>query len=307
MPDDVNVKAKSFKGHPERPGQYASLGEFYRAIELGFVLLDDQIKWDIANVRKQYSRGFWNEYGHGKPIRVYNLETALQALELIIVQGEGSAENRERTPTGVGMEDFTHYEKFLRIEQGEEGIGAGNGSPEHELSIDDPAVTWPVIANPKIAAFKTGHPGIHSLMELFNAAYCYTLCLLDETYKHSTDDLEERVVYTPPAHQGDEAGKKAEKRVPRTERFSHRYRLERNDIAAMQGILYPIAQCLVSTPIDPRDPASPHAAPSFEFYDFGAAPKKRQLEQLCDKAIQHFPSLGGPDGVRRQISLLAEV
>lgn len=302
MPDDVDMKAKSFAGHPERPGQYASLGEFYRAIELGFVMLDDQITWDIANVRKQYSRGFWNEFGHGKPVRVYNLETALQALELIIEQGEGSAENRERTPTGVGMEDFTHYEKFRRIERGDEGIGAGDGSAKHEIGIDDPAVTWPVVSNPKIAAF-TGNPRVHGLMELFNAAYCYTLCLLDETYKHSTDDLEKKVVYTPPAQHGNEAGK----RTPRTEQFSHRYRLERNDIAAMQGILYPIAQCLVSTPIDPGKPDSPHAAPSFEFYDFGGAPKKRQLEQLCDKAIQHFPSLGGPDGVRRQISLLAEV
>lgn len=306
MPDRVDQRAKTFTPHPNRPGQYASLGEFYRAIELGFVLLEDKIKWDIGNVRKQYSRGFWNEYGHGKPIRVYDLTTALAALELIIEQGEGSAEDRKRTPVGLGMEDFTHYEKFRRIEQGEEGIGAGDGSSKHEISIDDPRVTWPVVPNPQIDKF-TRYPGIHSLMELFNAAYCYTLCLLDETYRHSTHDVTEKQVYTPPPKDKKQQEKREVEPVARTERFSRRYGLERNDIAAMQGILYPIAQTLVSTPLDPGDPGSLHAAPSFEYYDFGAAPKKQQLERLCDKAIQHFPSLGGPDGVRRQISLLAEV
>jgi len=293
MPDDVDMSADAFTTHPERVGQYASLGEFYRAIQLGFVRLENQIDWDLGNVRKQYSRGFWNEFGHGKPIRVYNLETALAALELIIDQGEGSAADHERTPVGPGMEDFTHYEKFLRIERGEEGIGAGDGSPKHEISIDHPDVTWPVVPNPKISDF-ADHPGVHSLMELFNAAYCYTLCLLDETYRHSTDDLRTEKI----------GGTRRE------EKFSRRYGLERNDIAAMQGILYPIARTLVSTPIERGPHEGMNAAPSFEFYDFHArpdVPRLVQLTRLCDKAIDHFPELGGADGVRRQISLLAEV
>jgi hypothetical protein len=296
MPDDVDMSRTTFSAHPEDDGQYTSLGEFYRAIELGFEKLDGDIPWDLANVRKQYSRGFWNEFGHGKPVRVHDLATAKKALNLIIEQGEGSAKDRKRIPIGTGMEDFTHYEKFLRIERGEEGIGTGNGSPDQDISIDHPDATWPVVPNPSIDDFKD-RAGIRALMELFNAAYCYTLCLLDETYQHSTQDVREEEVYRSPDGQ-----------AVRTEQFSRRYGLERNGIAAMQGILYPIAQTLVSTPIDPRDPDGMHAAPSFEYYDFGdGTPKKQRLEHLCDEAIRHFPSLGGPDGVRRQISLLAEV
>lgn len=304
MPEKVDPNASAFTANPERVGQYASLGEFYRAIELGFVRLEKKITWDLDNVRKQYSRGFWNEFGHGKPIRVYDLTTALAALELIIDQGEGSVEDHKRTPTGPGMEDFTHYEKFRRIERGEEGIGAGDGSAKHEIGIDHPDVTWPVIPNPKIGKMKD--PGIQSLMKLFNAAYCYTLCLLDETYDRTTDDLQEKEVYTPPAMTKEEKEKREVQLAPRMEKFSRRYSLERNDIAAMQGILYPIAQALVSTPI-PGDPQGRHAAPPFQYHEFGTGSKKAQLERLCDEAITYFPSLGGPDGVRRQISLLIDI
>lgn len=53
-----------------------------------------------------------------------------------------------------------------------------------------------------------------------------------------------------------------------------------------------------------------HAAPSFEFYDFSKAEnrtKKQQLVDLCETALHHFPALGGPDGIQRQIGLLADI
>ncbi|NKZ05234.1 hypothetical protein HGB48_15980 [Actinomadura latina] len=293
MPDDVDMSATRFENHPDDPMQYTSLGAFYRAIELGFEKLDGKIEWALADVRKQYKRAFWNEFGSGKPIRVYDLATAKAALELIVDQGEGTVGDRERIEVRPGIDDYTHYEKFLRIEKGVEGIGTGDGTADQDFGLDDPLVTWPVVPNPKIADF-ADQPGIHSLMELFNAAYCYTLCLLDETYRHSTEDVRtERVSGT-----------------YREEKFSRRYGLERNGIAAMQGVLYPIAQALVSTPITRGQYQDMNAAPSFEFYDFNArpdVPKQVQLAELCDRAIQHFPELGGPDGVRRQISLLTEV
>ncbi|MFI0353354.1 ferritin-like protein [Actinomadura sp. 9N407] len=293
MPDHVDPSGQKPEEHPDAPGQYTSLGAFYREIELGFEKLDRDIKWALSDVRKQYKRGFWNEFGNGKPIRVYDLATAKEALNIIIDQGEGTVRDHKRIQISPGVDDYTHYEKFLRIERGEEGIGAGNGTPNMEVSIDDPRVTWPVVSSPSIDDFtEREQPAIHSLMELFNAAYCYTLCLLDEIYQHSTHDVKTTTL---------PGGRK--------ERHSRRYGLERNGIAAMQGILYPIAHALVSTPITTGTYKGRHAGPSFEYYDFakGRGSKKKQLVDLCDKAIQYFPELGGPDGVRRQISLLAEV
>ncbi|TMR00151.1 hypothetical protein ETD83_17300 [Actinomadura soli] len=293
MPDDVKPDAVTFEAHPEAVGHYKSLGALYRSIQDGFTRLDGEgkIRWRLEDARKQYKRAFWNEFGNGKPIRVHNLETALAALKIIIEQGEGTLKDHEHIKVRSGVEDYTHYEKFLRIQRGEEGIGAGDGD-KYEIKIDDPKATWPLVPDPALDDFEA-HPGIHSLMTLFNAAYCYTLCLLDELYKHSTDDV-------------------TTKKVPGTEReeyFSHRYGLERNGVAIMQGVLYPIAQALVTTPI-PNDPEGRHAAPSFEFFDFSTdkrITRKQQLIDLCDKAIDHFPALGGPDGIQRQISLLADI
>ncbi|WP_242888507.1 ferritin-like domain-containing protein [Actinomadura litoris] len=294
MPDDIDLGAETFARHPRDIGQYTSLGEFYRAIEQGFIDLEDEIEWAVEDARKQYKRGFWNEFGNGKPIRVHNLATARQALRIIIEQGEGTITDHKKIEVRPGVEDYTHYEKFVRVQEGIEGIGAVDGGPEHRIDIDDPEATWPVVADPLVADFDD-QPGVQSLMTLFNAAYCYTLCLLDETYAHSTDDVKT-------------------KKVPGTDReemFSHRYRLERNDVAVMQGILYPIAQALVTTPIPDGPYKGRHAAPSFEFYDFDAdeqeRTKKEQLVDLCAEAIEHFPVLGGPDGVERQIRLLVDI
>ncbi|MFI0404641.1 ferritin-like protein [Actinomadura sp. 3N508] len=294
MPDDVSSKATTFDAHPKAVDQYTSLGAFYRSIEKGFCDLDEKkkIKWALGDARKQYKRAFWNEFGNGKPIRVHDLKTAKAALNLIIEQGEGTRKDHQHLKVKHGVEDFTHYEKFLRIERGEEGIGAVDGA-DHDIRLDNPEATWPVLSDPKVADF-TDQPDVHSLMTLFNAAYCYTLCVLDELYKTSTDDVETVRI-----------------QEDRHELFSRRYGLERNGVAIMQGVLYPIAQVLVSTPIPGgKEEGMLHAAPSFEFFDFSKAKnrtKKQQLIDLCDKAIDHYPVLGGPDGVQRQISLLAEV
>ncbi|MFI0479264.1 ferritin-like protein [Actinomadura sp. 9N215] len=294
MPDDVEPDAVTFEAHPKAVGQYTSLGAFYRSIEAGFCDLDakKKIKWALGDARKQYKRAFWNEFGSGKPIRVHNLDTARKALNIIIEQGEGTLKDRQHIKVKRGIEDFTHYEKFLRIQRGEEGIGAVDGD-KYEISIDDPRATWPVVSDPSVEDFDD-QPGVHALMTLFNAAYCYTLCMLDEIYQHTTDDV-------------------VTKKYPGTDReehFSRRYGLERNGVAIMQGVLYPIAQALVTTRIPAGSWKGLHAAPSFEFFDFSKVQnrsKKQQLIDLCDAAIDHFPDLGGSDGIQRQISLLADI
>jgi hypothetical protein len=115
---------------------------------------------------------------------------------------------------------------------------------------------------------------------LFNAAYCYVLCMIDTLYGTSSDSV------IPGAH-------------------SPRYGLERTFIAAMGGILYPIADLLVR---QPSGQDSLNAAPTFEYYPFDPErPKKDQLIALCDGVLGAYPSLGGDDGVRRLLSRLPAV
>jgi len=84
---------------------------------------------------------------------------------------------------------------------------------------------------------------------------------------------------------------------------SERYGLERRFIAAMGGVLYPVANLLVQQPATPL--AQQNAAPTFEFYRFEPnASKKDQLIAMCDGLLGHYPSLGGDDGVRPLLNKL---
>ncbi|GAA0530473.1 hypothetical protein GCM10011581_28880 [Saccharopolyspora subtropica] len=303
-PDKLE-EADVFRAQPDDLEQYTSLGAFYRKIERGFTRLQNQINWLETNVEYQYRRGFWNQFGAGHPILIKNFKDVQAALRTIIEQGEGSENHHTTAPTDPenprpGYEEFTHYEKFLRIKKHIEGIGAGNAEEGYDFTIDDPHAVWPVIDDPRIADFAPGGPlenqSVHALMQLFNAAYCYLLCILDKLFNTPTNDLR--------------WGK-----LPGTERdvlYSRRYGLERNSIAIMQGVLYPIADRLVRTPLhtESRQPGPiPHAGPSFEYYEFpsGRQTKKQHLVELCEQAVKHFPELGGDDGVQRQINLLMDL
>jgi len=303
---------------------YKTLGEFYEAIRKGFEKCKDEIKWGDHACRPdlQYYRGYWNQFAGGTTVQVVDLKSALSALNTIVEQGEGAEKPTvplNPTAPKAGLEEWSHYEKFRRIAAGIEGIGIVDGALENDIDIDHPLATWPVISNPKIANYGTtkDYDGRHiqSLMTLFNAAYCYVLCMLDE-------------IYVTPASYTKKKGSTDTNR---------RYGLERSFVAAMQGLLYPIADLLIRTPTGrtedkvtykykETDPDGKelkkevvvdkpgHAGPSFEFYEFGeqgtaneTKSKKKELLDLCEVAMKNFSTLGGDDGVQRQISLLMEV
>jgi hypothetical protein len=310
---------------------YTTLGEFYEAIRTGFENCKDKIKWgwgeDACRPELQYYRGFWNQFGGGTTVQVVDLKSALEALNIIVEQGEGA--EKPTVPLNpvdprVGLEEWSHYEKFRRIAEGIEGIGIVDGALKNDISIDHPLATWPVISNPKTANYgKTDdYDGRHiqSLMTLFNAAYCYVLCMLDEIYNTPA-------IYKEP--------KEVSPVLPAYVGTDRRYGLERSFVAAMQGLLYPIADLLVRTPtgrkedkvtykykdkdaegkvVEKEVECEGHAGPSFEFYEFGKQgtehenkSKKKELLDLCEAAMTHFPKLGGDDGVQRQISLLMDI
>lgn len=294
---------------------YKTLGEFYGAIRDGFEHLNKEMGkklWEESHPELQYYRGFWNQFGGGTTLQVTNIGKARTALKIIVEQGEGA--EKPTVPLNpadprAGWEEWSHYEKFKRIAEGIEGIGIGDGALKNDISIDHPRATWPVISNPKIADYNhRDHYQVQSLMTLFNAAYCYVLCMLDAIYS------------TPATYPNNEEG---------TGIIDQRYGLERSFVAAMQGLLYPIAELLVSTPTGRTEDKAKyrykddrgkevqkevpgHAGPSFEFYRFGQGKyentsKKQELIDLCETAMKIYPMLGGDDGVLRQIRLLTDV
>lgn len=262
MPLELPAKADS----PAQSEQYNTIGQFYQAIVEGFERLSGPELWKDTHTDLQYNEAYWNQDGGGKPIVVTDLITAQEAITTIVEQGEGLDPGDNEVPLApanpeLGVEELSHYAKFARIAAGIDGIGN----------------IWPVPTNPKRSDF----PGsVGQLAELFDAAYCYVLCLIDAIYTTSAGTVK------PGEH-------------------SPRYGLERTFIAAMGGVLFPIADLLVR---QPSGKPGTNAAPTFGFYEFeGATPKKDQLIALCDRVLGAYPQLGGDDGVRQLIGRLPSV
>jgi hypothetical protein len=252
---------------PPEPDHYHTLGQFYKAIELGIEYLDKEGGlWDGALPDQQYTRGYWNEDGGGEEFAVTDLKSAKQALNTIVEQGEGNhgpdvpiEPDKPKDPDYLGQFELSHYARFRAIAKGWEQIGD----------------VWPLPTNPKADDYDGD---LKELATLCNAAYNFVLCMIDELYVMPTG----RFVANEP---------------------NARYGLERGFIAAMGGLLYPIAYELIKT----TQAFDLNAAPTFEYHEFGHESPKQELANRCDALLGAFPDLGGDDGVRRLIGMLPDV
>ncbi|MBH1938568.1 ferritin-like protein [Streptomyces sp. AV19] len=289
---------------------YHTLGEFYARIEKGLEWLSsgeakEHIDWDKAKRelwKFQYHRGYWNANGGSDtPLIIVDKDSAIEAMKVIVDQGEGAGtdgllpdpivRDDDYPPEDIGKFQASHFTKFEEIQKGLNGIGVvcdDNG--KQKFTIDDSEVIWPLLDDPALDKLVKDRP-VYKLTEFSNAVYCYVLALLDAIYARPmtpyTDDA--------PFHE------------------SERYGLERGFVAVMQGIVYPVADLLVRTPLtqeDMRDVCPPdplHAGPPFEHYQFVTKNPKGELVALCNNLLADYPELGGDDGVQRQISLLPDI
>ncbi len=264
MPLELPAKA----GAPPQGGEYNTLGQFYAAIRDGFTYLDRELGPDLwAGNRPdlQYYSGYWNQDGGGSPIVVCDLKTASEAIATIVEQGEGARPGDDQVP--LDPTNPTPGMSELSHFAKFQRIAQG---------VDLIGETWPVPTDPTAESFEGP---VRDLAQFFDAAYCYVLCMIDAIYQASRKETV--------------AGQR-----------SARYGFERTFIGAMGGVLFPIAELLVSTPVADGG----NAAPTFGYYHFeGVVPKKRQLEALCQQASAHYPSLAGDAGVARQVALLPPV
>jgi hypothetical protein len=256
---------------PPEPDRYQTLGQFYAAIVAGLELLSGPDLWKDSRGEYQYHNTYWNQDGGGEPVPVTDLPTALQALRIIVEQGEGASSGDrmsalEPQAPVLGYEEWSHYAKFHRIAEGIDPVVAG--------AIDQSQGLWPVPTDPKAADFEGP---VRDLAVLFNAAYCYVLKLID-------------ALYSEPRHLV--AGQ-----------HDKRYGIERTFIASMGGLLYPLADLLVQQP----GPDGHNAAPTFEFHEFEQSSARQELVDRCTALLPTYPGLGGDDGVLWLIEKLPDV
>lgn len=283
--------------------EYHTLGQFYASLRAGFdqVYADDPRLFDANRPDLQYGTAYWNEGGGGGPLVImeqpwgpekytlYPIGAVHKAIDIIVEQGEGivregedqaqlcdqtvNASPADPTP---GLVEYTHFAKFCRIATGLEPTGVALDAHGFPIALDDAIAVWPMLRN---CSVKNLQGPVRDLAEFFNAAFCYLLALLDELYNTSSTTVKANEV-------------------------SRRYGLERTFIAAMQGMLFPLADLLVRTP---SGVGNFTAGPPFGFYQFKSGNIKTELISLCERSVKAYPSLGGDNSVRWLASLLPDI
>ena len=276
-------------GAPPESGKYHTIGQFYAAIEDGFKWLDQHDHAGLWGTEAEQNQRtalqadgsvYYNEDGGGEMVvvgrspgklKVTALESALQAIMEIVEQGEGASADDLYVPKDPlapkeGEDEPSHYERFALV----------------AADIDQIGKVWPVPIGDK-AAIKASHypANVRKLAEAFNAAYCYLLCIID-------------AIYATPLVEGGIPGNR-----------DRRWGLEQNLLTAMTGLLYPIAELLVSRPIN--GDGTKTAGPTFEYFDLGGGSKRERLLDAIDAAASAYPSLIGDNSPRSFAASLLEV
>ncbi len=181
---------------PPEPDMYETLGQFYHALENAIV--DLSAVGDLfsnAQATAQLSDpSFYapvedDAEDSGGLVLVLDTETAIQAIEIIVHQGEGLSDERWADPS---HQELTHYYKLLQIAERVSPLGR----------------VRPVPVNPRTADYPTD---LQAVSYLFNSAYRYLYLLLAQLFTAQ----ETKTPGGRRALPGDDRGHGAARAVPR--------------------------------------------------------------------------------------------
>lgn len=178
--------------HPDNPvWSYYSIGEFYKAIQEGVKHLSEKMSAsELFNGDPRLQVGPEVYYsGGGKVMKVTDLNTALQALELIVEQGEGYT----KTPFSEDGE-LAHEYRFeqLLLQQLYKP-----GDQAHHPTGDKIQVDWtaafPAKVNARISDFEQS-PELQQAAIRFNAEYTEFLSVVTQAFQGNPALLTEKAV-----------------------------------------------------------------------------------------------------------------
>lgn len=163
----MRIEQPEVHGAPPEPDEYESLGQFYHALEIGLKLVDDRFdvfadpQPEAQMSNPAYYKPVTFDVGEsGGLLLVEDLETAIDAIEIIIHQGEGLSDARWADPN---HQELTHFHKLAQIDEGVSALGP----------------VRPVRKNPSSADYPEP---IRTASELFNALYRGLYLILDRIF-----------------------------------------------------------------------------------------------------------------------------
>jgi CDGSH-type Zn-finger protein/rubrerythrin len=169
--------------------KFSSLGQFYEALGVGLVWLSHQLGEEnlfTGDPAKQITDELYYG-GSGGIIAVYDLDSALAALEEVKEQGEGMAHSEvwdgDRNMFHPEREEVAHYFRFNEIYQGrfyQKGDTPQSGPTGESFAVDWDAV-YNFRPNPRSQDYPEGSE-IRKKMEDFNRTYSGILHLLQQCF-----------------------------------------------------------------------------------------------------------------------------
>lgn len=168
----IRIEQPEERDAPAQPDRFETLGQFYHALELGIEKLaqatdlfaDPQAEAQLSDPRF-YRPVTFDAEDSGGLLLVDSLDSAREAIDVIIHQGEGLSDERWADPS---HQELTHYHKLLQISEGSIPLGR----------------VRPVRTNPRTGEFPTA---IQPVSDLFNAIYRGLYLVLNRTFAPGTN------------------------------------------------------------------------------------------------------------------------
>lgn len=182
---------------PPEAERYHTIGQFYDAIEKGIESLCATLGEKAVfcgDPAKQITPEIFGYSGSGRIVPVYDLASAIVAINEIEEQGEGLKHHEvwdgDRNMFHPEREEVAHYFRFLEIVNGRSyrrGDTPESGPTGEPFAVDWDAV-FPMRENPRLDDFPPGS-AIRVKMDEFNAVYSDLLRLLQAAFNGRPDLL----------------------------------------------------------------------------------------------------------------------
>ncbi len=161
------IEQPELRGAPPEDDDFETLGQFYHAVELSIgELARSQDLFARPQAERQladpsfYQPVAFDAEDSGGLLLIDDFESARDAIEIVIHQGEGVSDERYADPS---HQELTHYYKFLQIADGTSPLGTVRPAPTDPRTADYPE-------------------GLRQVSDLFNALYRYTYYTMDELF-----------------------------------------------------------------------------------------------------------------------------
>lgn len=144
----MRIEQPETHGAPAQPDEYETLGQFYHALELAMEDLSTSFDlFESPQVDSQLSdHSFYQPVAFdaedsGGLVQIDDLDSALEAIEIIVHQGEGLSDERWADPA---HQELTHYHKLLQIADGASPLGAVRPMGRNPVTSEFPEEIQPV-------------------------------------------------------------------------------------------------------------------------------------------------------------------